>query len=376
MKKVGFQIAMNNFAAKKIGTYKFKGKTQDLYKWKDFVFYFDGIDKVIAVGNTSTDLGIRLYSEFNGHFNISFENGEHGECDIENVSIDPRAYKGQNIITQNYHRVYYISSVRTLLAFLLYITKYEHEPHDNTIDCLSADDREKKKMQEYIEFDEVVQSYYEKFNWAIDILLKLSLPVVKGAPFIEATGKDDSPFRNYLAIKLREFDTFVNPYQYLAILDEKFSDYMKDIDVDISYDQDKTNIELRLIDRTSSTRSSYAYTKEKIVYDAIRENSELHYTRVRHLYVAHDEEEHMSGELVIIMPVITQRVTEPTRRATIYNVSENMMCIDGVWHPATEEDIAWIANQVSTASAILNESIVSKMTPAKTYKYTPLKKEE
>lgn len=369
MKRVSLKVAMDMFGGQRIGTYEFDGSKQDMYKWKDCIFYFDGVDKTIAVGNIPMAEALHFYDEFKNYKDVTFANGDYGETDKSKATIDPTTYDDKVVLKQGVHRVYYMKSMRTLIAFLLYMELYKKE---FAIDLKSLDSEqiEKKKKEMSLHVDELLSAYYGLGKSAVESTIKSRLPIAKTVPKIPKTPLDStSSFlfeREYLSRVLELFDQMINPYEGLNLDDREYDRYIKDIDVNIDYLGE--NREISLTNRISFTRAVYKYDGKSTSYTATYQSGELSYQRVIHAF-CQSEDKHFDGELVIVMPLITPRVKELTKRAVIYNMSKNIILKEGTWTEATSEDINVLSAEVEDITAYITTDIISKMFTPKKLKY-------
>lgn len=356
MKKLEFNIAMHTIGANhSIGTYKINGQHSDVYKWHDCIFYFDGVDKAVVIGNVPMNLGYHMFLNFRGNADISFKNDNSGYWNSDNVKIDDPQDDGE-LVSRQTHRFYTISSLRAFLSFLLFIDHYKDENF---------------QVEDFGKLDGQLETLLTNAHIKDEIITGLNLETAERAPRIPATEtlpKVQWNFENtILKYAIDSFDEIVNPLQFSKIARNNYIHYLSDVEVEIDGTKDGMTREVKLRSRASMTRTSYKCSKTNISYAAVVQTDELQYLQVRHSYTRYMPAIHTSGELIEVIPSVSPRTTELTKRSTVYNMNENTIFKDGKWQKATIEDIEWLKDVVVSVARRVQTDITNYMVDVKKF---------
>lgn len=377
MKRLEFRVALQQFDAEsRIGTYKINDHKSDMYEWHNCVFYFDGIDKVIVIGNIPIELGYHLFLNFVGDPTISFENDNRGQWFKENITFDPNISEKEktDIMSKKLHRIYTISSLRTLLAFLVFIDRYESNK-DMLEEVVDYDDKDRRERQleNYAKLNDLIEQYYMSVHTCEEVLTGLRIPDIASAPCIPETYTLPKVTTNLeseiLKSTLDTFDTMANPFQFYTHARDNYLEALNNVDIEIDYNADKSKRKLKMGNRSSSTRVSYECSRMHIAYSGIVQTDDIQYVRINHIYSRYLPDIHMTGEIVELILSCSPQAKEFTKRSIRYNLTENRIFKDGKWYAATPEDVAEFTRTIEFISGNIRNEITSHLLSNKNIKF-------
>lgn len=371
MKRLEFLAALSRFDAKNgVGTYLVNGEEEILYKWKNCVFYFDGEDKAICVGDVPMALSIETFSTFKRKKGITFENGDHDEWNPKNIMVDNETEASREFIASKFHRIFTFSDLKILIRFLYFIENYK-EIDSPAINDENADEYERKRELERLAVDGQLEERCRQieqianYNVKMNFIEHAKLLVPKVIPSFRRVKETSLEVRE-LEEELAFFDEIVNPFQ----TSDKLRHYYSKNEVSVSYDVVDGRGELTM---QNGIRTCYEHSKEGVQYESIMQTGELEYVRLLHSTCRYLPGLHLSGEVILIIRSISPRTAYFTERSCLYNLSEDMYFDGKTWKRPSEEEIREITKVVQDVSKKTYTDVTDKILPENSLSFTPVK---